>query len=77
MGADRCIYSVGDSQRCLQDIEMAIGQRVEGAGIKGGAFGHGRLLASLSNKGKSSFEPFRRHERQMNAIITNASRSVH
>ena len=53
MDADCRVDGIGHGKRSLQHIKMAVGQRVEGAGVKGGAFNHGRLLASLSNKGKS------------------------
>jgi hypothetical protein len=38
LDADRDIDMVGDRQRRLQDVEMAVGQRVEGAGIEGDAW---------------------------------------
>ena len=44
MDADRRIDDVGDRQRSLQHVEMAVGQRVEGAGIDGDAVGHGKCF---------------------------------
>ena len=54
MDADRRIDDIGDRQRRLEHVEMAVGQGVEGAGIDGVARRSWTvLLARLPGKGKS------------------------
>ena len=72
MDADRRIDRVGDGQRRLEHVEMPVGQRVEGAGIDGDAFGHGRVLLAR-HWSQRQFDGVRlADERQMNGDISEA-----
>ena len=47
------IDRVGNRQRALEHVEMPVGQRVEGAGIDGDAFGHGSALLAHGSNSKA------------------------
>jgi hypothetical protein len=53
MDADCRIDDIGDRQRCFQNVEVPVGQRVERASIERDAFGHG--VPSIGPGGQRQF----------------------
>src|SRR5690606_3892774 len=56
-----------------EHVEMPVGQRVEGAGVEGYAFAHGRLLAGDAIKGNSADALARRPYRSLHNLISSMS----